>query len=62
MRMTRIERILADKTQKVSVNPLNPRHQRFINPDTDMKTALAAETVIKALLCILMSGIITQCV
>ncbi len=30
-----MERILADKTQKVSVNPLNPRHPRFINPGTD---------------------------
>ena len=38
--MTRIRRIMADKAKKISVNPLNPRHPRSINPYTDMKTTL----------------------
>jgi hypothetical protein len=38
--MTRIRRIIADKTKKGQRNPLNPRHPRSINPHTDVKTAL----------------------
>ncbi len=32
MRMTRILRIIADKTKRVGVNPQYPRHPRSINP------------------------------
>jgi hypothetical protein len=34
-RMTRMRRIIADKTKKIGVNPLYPRHPCSINPYTD---------------------------
>jgi hypothetical protein len=34
-------RIIADKTNKFSVNPLYPRHQRSINPRTDETGAIS---------------------
>src|SRR5262245_40081928 len=39
-RTARIRRIIADKNQKIRVNPPSPRHPRSINLYTDMKTAL----------------------
>jgi len=41
--MTRIQRIIADRTKKVGVNPLYTRHPRSINSYTDLKTALKSE-------------------
>jgi hypothetical protein len=37
--MTRMRLIIAAKTGKIGVNPLNPCHPRSINPYTDVKTA-----------------------
>src|SRR5262245_2105443 len=36
--MTQMRRITADKPKKISVNPLDPRHPRSINPSIDVKS------------------------
>jgi hypothetical protein len=42
--MTRIRRIIADKSEKIGFNPLNPRHPRSITAYTNVKNALASGT------------------